>query len=278
MEVIPLQSGSSGNCIYVESGDVRLLFDAGISGRKAEMRLAKHGKDIRDVNALVISHDHGDHTQCMGVFNRKYQLPIYISRPTLKSVQRSPKQGKLSQLNFFKSAQTFRVGHVSIETLPTPHDSVDSVAFVIDDGEKRFGLLTDLGHVFSELRTVIGTLDAVLLESNYDPAMLIDAPYPEMLKTRIEGPRGHISNDDAAELLNLASDQLQWAVLAHLSAESNTPEKALRTHERIVKRDLEIRCADRNDVSSRMLIRPALQRPTAKQTAAGRMVQPQLFS
>lgn len=273
MEVIPLQSGSTGNCIYVESDGVRLLFDAGISGRQAELRLKEFGKDIRQVDALIISHDHSDHTRALGVFHRKYDLPVYLSRPTLKVVQRNGKQGKLSRLHFFESGETFSIGSIRIETVPTPHDAADGVAFVIDDGEKRFGLLTDLGHVFQRLHELIGTLDAVLLESNYDPELLSRSRYPEQLKARIAGKGGHLSNEEAASLLRSASPDLQWAVLAHLSEESNDPETAVQSHRRILGSELDLRCADRYRATEQMRI----DAPVVRKLPPRRLTQQRLF-
>jgi phosphoribosyl 1,2-cyclic phosphodiesterase len=253
MEVISLQSGSSGNCTYVESDGARLLFDAGISGAQAEQRLAQHGKDIRKVDALIISHDHRDHTACMGILHRKYGMPIYVTEPTLQATRRGMKLGVLNNVRHFRAGETISLKHLSIETIRTPHDAVDGVAFVIDDGTRRFGLLTDLGHVFAELRQVLGTLDAILLESNYDVGMLARGPYPEFLKSRISGQAGHISNLDAAELLrDHASPQLQWACLAHLSDENNDPQVAVRTHRQILGDSLPIECADRQVASQLM--------------------------
>lgn len=273
MEVIPLQSGSSGNCTYVESGGFSVLFDAGISGRQAELRLQKHGKDIRKIDALVISHEHSDHVRCIGVFNRKYGLPIHVTRPTLRAFGRHQKHGKLDKINLFESGESFRIGNLTIDTLPTPHDAVDGVAFVVDDGVTRFGLLTDLGHVFDGLADTIATLDAVVLESNFDAEMLIDAPYPDFLKSRIAGDGGHISNDEAAELLRRANPNLQWAVLAHLSEHCNEPAVAMRTHRRILGSELNIECADRNDVS-----RPMKIEPSKRQAEPGHAIQQSLFS
>ena len=112
---------------------------------------------------------------------------------------------------------------------PTPHDGVDGSAFVISSGSKKLGILTDLGHVFNELSDIVSSLDAVFIESNYDPAMLSNGPYPAFLKKRIQGPKGHLSNRESAELLQ-AGSQLKWACLAHLSECNNSPEVALRTH------------------------------------------------
>lgn len=274
MEVIALQSGSSGNCIYVETSHVRLLIDAGISGRQAELRLKHFGKDIREVDALLVTHDHSDHTRSLGVFNRKYGLPIYITRKTLRVVQRTRKQGNLSAIRFFESTERFEIGRLRIETYKTPHDAADGVVFVLDDGEKRLGVLTDLGHPFRQLREIIPTLDAVVLESNFDPQMLIHSRYPELLKSRIAGERGHLSNLDAAELLQTAGGDLQWVVLAHLSEECNHPDKAIETHRQLLGPDLVIKCADRYEATPPMQILPAKFR----KSPPCQLTQPRLFS
>jgi phosphoribosyl 1,2-cyclic phosphodiesterase len=250
MKVVSLQSGSNGNCFYVESGDVRLLFDAGISGKQAEERLARHGRDIRDVDALFISHDHSDHTRSVGIFQRKYGMPVYITRRTLEAVQRYQKIGKLDRVCLFTAGNSHSFGNVTVHSVPTPHDSVDGVAFVVENSQHRVGILTDLGHAFEGLRDVLRSLDAVVIESNYDTQMLETGPYPEHLKRRIQGAGGHLSNEDAALLLKQAGTQrLKWACLCHLSEENNQPERALKTHQRIVGDDFPIHVASRYDVS-----------------------------
>lgn len=255
MEVIPLQSGSSGNCVYVETGGVKLLVDAGISAKQAETRLASHGKDIRDVDALIISHDHRDHTTGLGVFHRKFGLPVYVTAKTFIEVRRRIKIGHVCDVRHFHSGDTLQFGPVNVETIATPHDAVDGVAFVIQDGCHRFGLLTDLGHVFDGLVDVVSTLDAVLIESNYCPTMLDAGPYPEFLKERIRGPHGHLSNADAADLLHRASpSRLRWACLAHLSQHNNQPDVALQTHHQVLGRAYPVRCADRDASSQAMTL------------------------
>jgi phosphoribosyl 1,2-cyclic phosphodiesterase len=233
MEVIALQSGSNGNCIYVESDGVRLLFDAGISGRLAQTRLAAHGRDIENVDALVISHDHRDHSSCLGVFQRKFGLPVHVTPGTLTVAGKKEKLGPLSDVRYFTAGSALRFGHVTVETIRTPHDAVDGVAFVVDDGKKRLGILTDLGHAFDGLAAVIRTLDAVLIESNHDTDMLARGPYPDSLKRRIGGRQGHLSNIESAELLRVAGNRLKWACLAHLSEDNNDPNLAVDTHVRM---------------------------------------------
>ena len=235
MKMVALQSGSNGNCIYVEADGVRLLFDAGISGRQAELRLAAHGRDIRDVDALVISHEHCDHARCMGVYQRKYGIPVHVTRQTLAASRSRHNLGEFSDLQHYKAGSSLRFGTVTVETIPTPHDGVDGVAFVVDDGRHRLGILTDLGHVFDGLITVMASLDAVLVESYYDPHMLAEGFYPEPLKQRIRGAGGHLSNVEAAELLrNSMGPRLNCVCLGHLSEANNNPELALQTHREIL--------------------------------------------
>jgi phosphoribosyl 1,2-cyclic phosphodiesterase len=253
MKVISLQSGSNGNCFYVESGDVALLFDAGISGKQAADRLAKHGRDIRNVDALFISHDHSDHTRAMGVFQRKFGMPVYITRRTLVAVQRHQKVGSIERIRLFNAGSSQSFGHVTVHTVPTPHDSVDGVAFVVEDAEHRVGILTDLGHAFEGLKDVLESLDAVIIESNYDTEMLENGPYPEHLKRRISGEGGHLSNLDSAMLLKKhCRERLKWACLCHLSEENNQPELARQIHEEILGDEIPIHVASRVDASDLM--------------------------
>jgi len=254
MNVISLQSGSNGNCIYVEAGGVRLLFDAGISGKQAKERLACRGRDIAEVDAVLISHDHADHARNMGVFNRKFALPIYATAQTFRAAARYG-LGEIADLRHFSAGETIRFNGVSVETFPTPHDGADGAVFVVDDGRHRLGILTDLGHVFGDLPGIVASLDAALLESNYDPDMLAGGFYPEFLKERIVGPGGHISNFEAAEVLKSnASKRMQWVCLAHLSGDNNTPSLALQTHRRILGKRMPIYVATRYECSAAMRI------------------------
>lgn len=249
MNVISLQSGSNGNCIYVEADGVRLLIDAGISGKQAAERLAQHGRDIRDVDAVLISHDHVDHACSMGIFHRKFGVPVYLTAATHRAAKRH-RPGDIKDRHYFAAGEILQFGDVRVETVATPHDGADGVVFIIDDGEKRLGVLTDLGHVFAGLDDVVGSLDAVLLESNYDPEMLAGGHYPAWLKERIRGPHGHLSNGESADLLRRsASSRLKWACLAHLSQDNNTPETALQTHHRTVGDRFPIHVATRYGAS-----------------------------
>jgi phosphoribosyl 1,2-cyclic phosphodiesterase len=252
MKAISLQSGSSGNCIYVETSGVKLLFDAGVTGSQTEERLAAHGRDIRAVDAVIISHDHSDHIRHAGVLQRKYGLPVYVTPATFAAASARCALGKMQDVRHFRSHDKIRFGEAVVHAIPTPHDGVDGSAFVIEAGGKRLGIMTDLGHVFKDLVHLVSSLDAVFLESNYDPDMLAHGPYPAYLKQRIKGPRGHISNLEAAEVLFRASEEnrLQWACLAHLSEHNNHPDVALRTHREVMADTLTLYVADRYKASA----------------------------
>jgi len=245
-----LQSGSNGNSIYVETPDARLLFDAGISARIARQRLAQHGRDVRRVDAVIISHDHADHIRCAGVLHRKFRLPLYVTGKTLKAAQAWRDLGRLEDVRRFTSGQTLDFGAVQVQTIRTPHDGADGVAFVVAAEGKRLGILTDLGHVFRGLGRIVSTLDAAFMESNYDPEMLEWGPYPWPLKERIRGPHGHLSNEEAAELLrDYAGGGLRWACLAHLSEQNNKPAVALKTHHQMLPASLPLHVAGRYEAS-----------------------------
>ena len=253
MKVISLQSGSNGNCLYVETNGTRLLFDAGISASLAAERLASHGRDIKDVDALIISHDHGDHVRHAGVYHRKFDLPVYITPGTLDRALSRHNIGKGSNIMHFSAGEEIKINGLSIQTIPSPHDCLEGSVFVISSNGKRLGIITDIGHVFNDLHSIISSLDAVFIESNYDTEMLIQGSYPTHLKKRIQGPEGHLSNRESAELL-LAGVRLKWACLAHISKNNNSPSTALRTHREVLGNDLTLYVASRKGTSEILVI------------------------
>jgi phosphoribosyl 1,2-cyclic phosphodiesterase len=241
---ISLQSGSNGNCIYVETESAKLLFDAGISSIRAKERLSAFDRDINDVDALIISHDHADHVRHAGVFQRRYGMSVYITPRTLSRSVKKHGLGRLDNVKHFTAGESIEFNDVSVQTIPCPHDCADGSVFVISSNKKRLGIMTDLGHVFEDLGNIVPTLDGIFIESNYDPVMLASGPYPAFLKKRIRGPEGHLSNREAAELL-LSGERLKWACLAHLSNNNNDPETALQTHREIVGENLALYTASR---------------------------------
>jgi len=248
IETFSCQSGSSGNCIFVRAGRTRLLIDAGISGREAERRMAHHGQDIRKVDALLLSHDHSDHASGGGVYQRNFGLPIHTTGGTYKACR--GKLGRLDNVCLFDPGETFEIGEAVIHTIRTPHDGADGVCFIIAHAGRRLGVFTDLGFVFGALTEAVADVDAMYLESNYDPQMLQVGPYPPHLQARIRGDGGHLANAEAAELLrDFGADRLQWAALAHLSEQNNTPTAALTTARRALRRPMALHVAHRHAVS-----------------------------
>jgi phosphoribosyl 1,2-cyclic phosphodiesterase len=246
-----LQSGSCGNAIYVEAGGKRLLFDAGITGKLARQRLAEYDRNIRDVDAVFISHDHSDHIRCAGVYQRLFGLPVYMTRDTRHAAMCD--LGKLTDVRYFASGDSLTLGKVIVHTVPTAHDAVDGVAFVVEFEGKRLGVLLDLGHPFAGLQSLLESLDAAYLESNYDPEMLETGDYPTALKARIRGKGGHLSNEESAELARACGRRRPaWIAVAHLSQENNRPELAISAQRRAVGADYPVRLAPR-DAASELL-------------------------
>jgi phosphoribosyl 1,2-cyclic phosphodiesterase len=168
LRFVSLQSGSNGNCFFVESGNVRLLFDAGITGLQTKKRLESFGVDIRTIQAVIISHAHSDHVYYAGVLQRQYDLPIWMTSGTFQKMLTSKKLGNVSEPCIFRGGDTIQFDTVRVETVPTTHDAPEGVCFVVDNGRVRLGIMTDLGSRFFGLKETIETLDGILLESNYD--------------------------------------------------------------------------------------------------------------
>jgi phosphoribosyl 1,2-cyclic phosphodiesterase len=244
-----LQSGSNGNSIYVEADGVRLLFDAGIPGKTAATRMACHDRDIRRVDAVIISHDHSDHVRCAGVYHRKFNLPLYMTRRTKLAVGNVMGRLDASRVHYFNAGHPLEFGDVHVHTLPTPHDAADGVVFVVEHRGVRLGVLTDLGHPFPELKKLLPTLQAAYIESNYDPDMLRNGSYPWPLQERIRGDGGHLSNEESAELLEDVIEDWSWAALAHLSHENNHPRLALHAHQHRHGDQVPLHIASRYQVS-----------------------------
>ncbi len=228
----PLFSGSSGNAIYVGCDGGQVLIDAGVSGSKVAKALESIGVAPGTLDGILITHEHLDHIQGVGVLSRKYDLPIFATMDTWAAMER--KLGAIAEKNrrFIDPGVGFFIGPMEIMPFSTPHDAVDSVGYAFELDRARFALATDLGCCKdSWLKYVLGA-DAVLLESNYDPDMLKAGPYPYDLKKRILSRKGHLSNDEAGETAaKLVKAGARQIVLGHLSKENNFPELAMKTVE-----------------------------------------------
>ena len=244
-----LQSGSNGNSFYVEAGDARLLFDAGISGRQMALRLAARGRDPADCDAVIVSHEHTDHVRGLRVLQKKFGVPAYMTERTWRAARN--RVGQLTDVRRFTAGEAFTIKGVTIHTIRTPHDAVDSVCFLVEHDGRKLGIFSDLGHPFPALRDAMNEVDAAYLESNYDPEMLEFGPYPPHLKHRIMSDAGHISNEEAARLSAavVRNGRLKWLGLAHLSEQNNAPELALDAQADAVGKSLHVFVASREAVS-----------------------------
>lgn len=230
MRVTVLGSGSSGNSILVEAGGTRLLVDAGFSGRDLERRLDEVDIPPASIDALLVTHDHSDHTRGMGVLARRWGIPICLTTRTHIACRRLLQGGEAIRL--YSSDESLVIGELRVDPFLTVHDAVDPVAVTVTEtatGEK-LGIATDLGRPTETVRSALRGCDFLVLESNYDEVLLRESPYPWSVKARIASSRGHLSNRDAARLVaELAHPGLAGVVLAHLSEKANDPTAAEAT-------------------------------------------------
>ena len=230
-----LGSGSGGNSTIVESADGCLLLDAGFSCRELERRLELVGRAAADVDAVLLTHEHDDHSRGVTRFVRRHQVPVYGTRGT----HRGPQLGELGAFarpmgpGVPLTAAGFR-----IDVFPVSHDAREPVGIVVESrGGHRLGLATDLGCRTAPAWRSLRNLDVLLLESNHDLDMLRTGPYPWRLKERVSSARGHLSNEEAAAGLDeLLSDRLSWVVLCHLSETNNSPALAAASVQAVLDR------------------------------------------
>ncbi len=218
-----LGSGSRGNSILLETSEIRILIDAGLSGRQIERRLAAIDIPPDSVSALFITHEHRDHTQGMGVYARRQRIPIYITRATARSCATLLRGDE--EIRFYRAGEPVDLADLRIEPFLTSHDAIDPVAVTIRQRSTglKVGIATDLGTPTVSVRHALRGSHLLILEANHDDVMLREGPYPWSVKSRIAGRHGHLSNRAAAELgCELMHPELAGIVLAHLSQECNT--------------------------------------------------------
>lgn len=232
MRVCTIASGSSGNCVYVGSENTHLLIDAGLSGKRIEQGLNDLGLCGRDIDAVLVTHEHTDHIQGLGVISRRLGLPIYTAEKTFSAIVKSGKAGKIPEglFNKISSDEMFSIGDIDILSFSTSHDAADPLGFRLENGGHSFAVATDLGCYNDYIVRNLENLDGVLIESNHDVRMLEAGTYPYYLKQRILSDRGHLSNEEAGHLLEcILHDGLKNIILGHLSRENNYPALALQT-------------------------------------------------
>jgi phosphoribosyl 1,2-cyclic phosphodiesterase len=228
LKVCILGSGSKGNCTYVESPEVRLLVDAGLSAREIVRRLHHIDVEPETLDGILISHEHSDHIHGVGALARRYQLPVYANQATFRKAQRVV--GTVEEVRDFFTGTPFSLKDLHIDPFSLPHDADDPVAFRLSWRRRSMAIVTDLGYPSQLVRERIRGCHLLILEANHDDAMLKVGPYPWPLKQRIGGKAGHLSNEQSGDLLrDVLHDELAHVILAHLSETNNVPDLARLT-------------------------------------------------
>ena len=232
MRLCSIASGSSGNCIYVGSDHTHLMVDAGISGKRIEQGLNSLELSAKDMDGILITHEHVDHVKGLGVMARKYALPIYATKGTLDEIRRMGSLGVIPDELYreLHPDEPFAVGDLTVKPMHISHDAADPVAYRVEGEGKSAGIVTDLGKYDDYIVDKIQGLDVLLLEANHDIHMLEVGSYPYPLKRRILGDRGHLSNELSGKLLcRVLHDRMKAVFLGHLSKENNYEELAYET-------------------------------------------------
>jgi phosphoribosyl 1,2-cyclic phosphodiesterase len=225
VRLVPLASGSRGNATLVEFGSTRLLVDAGLSARRLAQSLEQIGILPKQLDAILLSHEHEDHTRGAELFSRRHGTPVACCWETLEAMDRSPDH--FSDWQALTAGVRFDLGQVSVLAFPVPHDAAKPFGFVIEGDGLRVGMVTDLGHATTLVRERLHGCEVLMVESNHDDRMLRDGPYPWHLKQRVSGRLGHLSNREASAMLRQTmTKSCRAVVLAHLSEKNNTPALA----------------------------------------------------
>ena len=232
MRLCSIASGSSGNCIYVGSDSTHLLVDTGISKKRIEEGLAELEIKGDELDGILITHEHSDHIQGLGVFCRKYEVPIYATKGTIAGICACKTLGNMPDGLFREivSDKVFNIGDLTVKPFSISHDANEPTGFRIEGEDKAVAVATDLGLYNDYIVENLKDLDAVVLEANHDVHMVEVGPYPYPLKRRVLGEFGHLSNESSGRLLcEILHDKMKHIILGHLSKENNYPELAFET-------------------------------------------------
>lgn len=229
MRFFSLASGSSGNITYVGDGNTHILVDVGMTNKRIETALNELDISVKDISAICITHEHIDHIKGLGVLLRKYNIPVYASKGSIRGILETRSLGDFDKnlLIEIQDGRGFQVGEFKINPFSIYHDSYEPLAFRIENEKRAVAVATDMGKYDDKTIEALRGLDAVLIEANHDVRMLELGPYPYHLKRRILSDRGHLSNEHCGKLLcKILHDGLDKIMLGHLSSENNYPELA----------------------------------------------------
>ena len=261
LQLCTLASGSSGNSLLVSDGRTHVLIDAGISARRITKSLRELGIEPGELAGVLITHEHSDHISGLTTLTKQFSLPVYASRGT--GMQLCDRIAFLeSCLRTFRPGESFEVGELGVETFPTPHDTVESVGYAVTGCGRKAAVVTDLGEVTEAVAAGVKGAHLLVAEANHDVEWVKSGPYPYFLKSRILGDHGHLSNEAGGALARSAVEQgAHTVVLAHLSAENNTPARAYGTVRTClelggvdVERDIQLEVAPRVETGRRYTV------------------------
>jgi phosphoribosyl 1,2-cyclic phosphodiesterase len=232
----PLASGSKGNCIFVGTEQTKILLDVGIGIKALLSKLAEINVDISEIDACLITHDHGDHIMGLRTLTAKYGIPVFANHETAKGIVES--LGVCPKFKIFSTGETFEFGDLEIHPFSIQHDTMDPVAFTIKTGALKLGFCADLGFATSLVQHSLQGCDYLYLEANHQPSMVHASPRPMVYKQRVLSRSGHLSNEACGNLLaQIAHLNLKHVHLAHLSSECNTPQTALDVVREILEKN-----------------------------------------
>jgi phosphoribosyl 1,2-cyclic phosphodiesterase len=219
--VSSLNSGSNGNCYYIGNQDVAVLIDGGISCRETEKRMKRLGLNPRKVKAIFASHEHGDHTHGIPALSKKFKIPVYMTEGTRQNGNMDVRE---ELLNVIKPNCPTQIGDLTVVGFPKLHDATEPHSFIVESNDVRIGVFTDIGKACDNVTAQFSKCHAAFLEANYDEDMLTNGRYPYMLKERIRGDHGHLSNEQALQLfIDHRPTFMTHLFLSHLSADNNRP-------------------------------------------------------
>lgn len=231
----PLASGSKGNCLYLASNGTKILIDAGLSRKGTVDKLGQIGVSLDEIDAILISHDHGDHIQGLKLLAYRHQIPILANAETAKGIIQQ--FGNEAKFKIFTTGEPFSFGDLEITPFSVPHDTMDPVMFTIQAESEKFGVCSDLGFATSLVKAHLRNCDYLYVEANHEPEWVMACSRPMTYKERVLSRTGHLSNTECGNLIReVASEKLKHIYLAHLSSECNAHEKALEVVRSILEK------------------------------------------
>ncbi len=238
MKLCSLSSGSGGNAIFVSGEKNKILIDCGISGKRAETELQKIGVSPKQLDGIMITHEHNDHISGVGVMMRKFGIPLYINQKTWERTKPLIGSYEDRKINIIATGESFQIGNLDIKSFSVSHDAAEPVGYTVSEKDKKISVATDIGVLEKSLFDMLRGSGAIFLEANHDPNMLDMGPYPLPLKQRIKSETGHLSNEDAGFAVRfLYRMGTEKFLFGHLSRENNYPDIAIKTILNILEED-----------------------------------------